>query len=690
MKTIHVVSNSHIDPVWLWNKYEGIDEVINTFSSVCDRLDENPDLKFSGSSISFYKWVLDYSPELFEKIKKHIASGQWEVVGGWLVEQDANLPLSSSFINSAKISRDFMKEYLNTDTEIGYSPDTFGHPASLPELLHDTGFKYYIFTRPGDHEKTDLPSNLFYWEHNGKRILCYRLKYHYTSGWNSSKESYVERFNDESFYVNDLACYLFGMGDHGGGPTKEEIKTIKEIQAETKDIDIKFSTCEEFFKVAEKLDNIPVYKGDLHYHAIGCYSVNRNIKDGIRKSERSLELTERIYNNLGKNVDLEDLWEKTIFNEFHDIMPGSCSPEAATQSVNELGGIQDASEMLAYRALKTISQQIPIVCKQGEFRIYNSLPFPVSGPFEIESFMYFREGAPFKRNDGTVIDIQEIKASVDCVSRRWIFSDTIPAKSMASYYFDSDAPAFMKEDLYINWADGNKIEKNNIAINKDNNILINNKNITKSPLKLAVIKDSSDTWSHDIPGYNEGIEGYFELASSSISNDNICDSIITNWKYKNSTATFKFNIYKDFDYIDLDLNIRWNEDFKVLKLQFEDNNEVKSIIVQGAGAAIEKTTNKCEEPLHGWIKFNNLAICQNGAFAFDKQDNTVGITLVRSSLYGWHHPWKLNHKSPLNYTDVGEHKFKFRILNKENISVEEIERMSKIFFEPFQVLRENK
>ena len=85
---IYLVANSHIDPVWLWDKYEGIDEVINTFRSACDRLDEYPFLKFSASSIQFYKWVKEFAPDVFERIKRHVASGRWEITGGWLIETD--------------------------------------------------------------------------------------------------------------------------------------------------------------------------------------------------------------------------------------------------------------------------------------------------------------------------------------------------------------------------------------------------------------------------------------------------------------------------------------------------------------------------------------------------------------------------------------------------------------------------
>ena len=688
MKTVYIVSNSHIDPVWLWNKYEGIDEVINTFRSACDRLDENPDLHFSASSITFYKWVLEYAPDLFERIKKHVASGQWEIVGAWLVEGDCNLPLSESFYKSAEISRKFMKEHFGVDTDVAYSPDTFGHPAALPEALVDTGFKYYVFCRPSEHENSSLPSNLFYWEHNNKKILCYRLKYHYMLGWNMSIEDTESKIDDESMYVNDVACLFIGMGDHGGGPTKKEIQVIKELQKKRTDINIVFATCEEFFAAAEKIPNIPTVTGDLHYHAIGCYSVNRKLKEAIRNNERALGYTQRIFDNNNTDVNLDDLWESTIFNEFHDIMPGSCDPDAADQAMRELASVQNTLDIMTYGETKKLSRKLPVICSQGEFRIYNSLPFDVTGPFEIESFMYYREGALFKKYDGTVIPIQEITPSVYCSNRRWMFTDTIPAKSMASYYFDSEDDSRFGQDKRFSFEEGSKIAGFGKEVSNLNASI--EKPLFKSSIELEVLNDESDTWSHGIPAYDYGTAGKFETKSVTTKEGEIASFLNTKMEFGNSRAEMIFKIYKGMPFIDLDINIRWNEDFKVLKLNLEPNAEFNEVLIQGAGGAIPKKTNFKEEPLHGWLVCGDLGICQTGAFAYDRKDGKICITLVRSCLYGWDISCEPDKNGHLNYTDVGEHKFKMRLFQGSDLSLETMNKNLASFIEPFSVIRENK
>ncbi|MBO4548803.1 MAG: alpha-mannosidase, partial [Abditibacteriota bacterium] len=555
MKTLCMIANSHIDPVWLWDKYEGIDEVINTFRSACDRLDENPDLRFTASSVMFYKWTKELAPDVFARIKKHVAEGRWEAVGRWLVEHDVNLPLLESFDNSIRISTEFTRREFGETSPVAYSPDTFGHPATLPEILWDRGFRYYVFCRPGIHEKT-LPSNLFWWESGGKRILCLRLKYHYCQGRNPDVSRIREVMNDHDIYFGDAGCYFFGVGDHGGGPSKEEIAAYMKLKEESKDVRIRFATCLEFFREAEKAPDIPTVTGDLHMHAIGCYSVNRMLKEGVRNSERALSYTGRMLEAAGMKRDLSPLWETVVFNEFHDILPGSCSPAAARQAAMELSRVRSEAMDTAYTAAKKLSRQIPVRCREGEFRIFNSLPFPVKGPFEVESFMYYREGAPFVRQDGSEVPVQLITPSVYCANRRWLFTDEIPARSMACYAFDSSRRTERSEDFRFSEGDGvslGSMEARGLNIYKDGQPLF------AAPLSLTVYKDESDTWSHGIDGYHYGTDGGFALKSVTRREGRLASFVLCRLAYGTSEAEVLFTLYRDLPYADVGIHVNWNE-----------------------------------------------------------------------------------------------------------------------------------
>lgn len=690
-KRVFLVANSHIDPVWLWDKYEGIDEVVNTFRSACDRLDEYPDLKFTASSTSFYKWVEQFAPDVFQRITAHVKSGRWEIVGGWLIEPDCNLPTAKSFYKSAELSQRYIGEKFGVDVPIAYLPDSFGHAAPLPKILAETGYKYYIFQRPNASEKDDLPNDLFYWEFEGHRVLCYRLKYAYTQGREFHIEWAHDAFNDADFMSNGLGCYLFGVGDHGGGPTKFEIESLQKSIKEFTDPVLSFSTCLEFFQAAEKLPNIPVYSGDLHMHAIGCYSVNRSLKQSIRSAERQLEYTARVMDAAGvpENGRLDAYWEKVIFNQFHDIMPGSCAPSAAAQVLNEVGGVLADTGDTSYAMLKKISGKTPVKCPQGEFRIFNSLDHAVTGPFEIESFLYYPPNAQFKNGDGNPIGLQETTPSVSCFTRRGLFVDTIPAKSSKAYYFDTDSynPTVENDNFFL--TEGTQVDSKSYVLEAPGQIVekSSGRPVFASPLKLGIIRDTSDTWSHKLRGYGEADE-YIPMVSSAIRQGSVASILHSRHAACNSEVNMTFVAYEDLPYVDLDILVHWGEKQSILKMEIQPNGGIESLRVQGPGAPIVKKTDKAEEPLHGWMLADDLGIIQDGAFAFDRWDDKLRITLVRSSLYGYDGADPFDPMGPLNHTDIGEHRFHMRLIRREGLTPADMDRMCADFLEPFYVLRE--
>ncbi len=679
-KQVCVVANSHIDPVWLWDKFEGIDEVVNTFRSACDRLDEYPELRFTASSTCFYRWVEDLAPEVFARVKAHVASGRWEVAGAWWVENDVNLPLADSFRASVRLSRPYLQERLGVEPDVAFSPDTFGHPAVLPSLLRESGFGYYLFCRPSAQEKPNLPRDLFWWEHEAARVLCYRLKHHYTQ----QADFGAERFEQAVDEAGDLSCFFFGMGDHGGGPTIQETEAVRSVMARRKDVDIRFTTLREFFALAERTEGLPVVAGDLHMHAVGCYSVNRGLKEGVRQAERTLAFAERAMSMAGTSPGgLDTLWERVLLNEFHDILPGSCSPDAARQARDELGGVRGRAEEAAYGALKALSRRTPVGCREGEFRIVNTLPYPVTGPFEIESFLYFRAGARFQAADGREVPLQVITPSVTCANHRWLFVDTIPGQSMARYRFDVDAPSG-RDDSDPRFASGERIALGGRAVTAPGIA----PGFWKGAIRLGVVQDSSDTWSHGVRGYGEAANA-FQATESSVCEGPLASYLLVRQAYRNSTADLLFTVYRDLPFVDLRVDVSWQERQAILKLEIPAPEPFDAFLAQGAGFAIEKRTDGAEEPLHGWLLAGGLALLQDGAFAFDRTGDRLRVTLVRSSYYGFHDPWELDRKGPLNPTDLGLHTFRFRFMKGCGLGAPEMDRALAAFVEPFKVVREN-
>lgn len=702
---IHLVANSHIDPVWLWDKYEGVDEVLNTFRSAADRLDEYPDLRFTAGSIQFYEWVRDYDSELFDRIVRHARNGRWEIIGGFWIEPDTNLPSRSSFEMHRRLSDDFTSNYrLPATSTVAYVPDTFGHPADLPAILADLGFESFIFCRPGLHEKPDLPAGLFYWEYAGARVLAYRLKYHYLQPQPDGNEAQIrDRLSDPEIAEAQASAFFFGMGDHGGGPTIREIEFYRRYMAETSS-DIRFSTCAEFFRAAREVPDIPTYTGDLHMHAVGCYSVMRDIKSSLRTAERNLSRCARIVQQTGRDgtgpdggeAAVRSAWKRVVFNEFHDILPGSCAPRAAANALDEIAEANGSARDVAYAGMKRASRAIGTECMSGEFRIYNSLSRPVTVPLAVESFHYYRQGAPFKSVSGGTLEIQEVLPSVRAVNRRWTFVDTLPAAGFKRYYFDDDCadPPARPSTPWPHFEPGDSIETDRGHVGSDG-VSYGGTGGGRVRLSWLVLRDASDTWGHGVRSYND-VAGSLSLLRSAVSVGPVVRSLRQLFTWKSSSMEVVWSAYRRIPGVYVDITVRWAEVKNILKMELADDAFSDSTFeMQGAYGPIDRAAAGDEVPLHGWIRAKRgdnragCALLQDGAFAADCAPGRLRITLVRSCHYAHHDPFPLSDSDPARFTDQGTHTFSMLLLPESMETPTELDERHEELVEDFSVIRES-
>src|ERR1700721_754380 len=182
-KVIHIIGYSHVDAAWLWPWRDGSDTVLTTFRSALNRMRETPAFCYTHSSSAHYRWAERADPDMFSEIKQRIREGRWEVVGGWPVEPDCNIPATESFVRHALYGKAYCQSALGAEVRIGFNPDSFGHAAGLPTILKRAGYGYYVFMRPQEHEM-NLPL-LFWWEGaDGSRVLTLRIWHSYAAGPN--------------------------------------------------------------------------------------------------------------------------------------------------------------------------------------------------------------------------------------------------------------------------------------------------------------------------------------------------------------------------------------------------------------------------------------------------------------------------------------------------------------------------
>ena len=330
---IHCVGHAHIDMNWQWGWPETVATVCDTFTTVLKLMDEIPEFRFSQSQAAVYKILQDYRPDILEQVKEKVKEGRWEVTANHWVEGDKNLIRGEGLTRHLLYSAAYMNELFGldpSDMPVEWAPDTFGHSLMVPAYLNAGGIKYSYLHRPGHMLKQKYKA--FWWKSPDNSKVLVR---------NDCSEGYNGIISPEiSHKMLDFVketqghdyMFVYGVGDHGGGPTRCDLKKIEDMSKWPIFPDIKFSSAKVFFEQLESecAEHLPVVDHELNVEFTGCYTSQSQIKKANRVSENRLYDTELAAVLAWKSCDygypnskIEKSWKNCLFNHFHDILPGS-------------------------------------------------------------------------------------------------------------------------------------------------------------------------------------------------------------------------------------------------------------------------------------------------------------------------------------------------------------------------------
>jgi alpha-mannosidase len=227
--TLFLDANAHIDAAWLWRERETVQVCRNTFSSVMNMFASRPDFTYTQSSAAYYDWIERTDPALFEKIKAKVSEGRWEVIGGMWVEPDCNLPSGDSWARHLLYAKRYFRSKLGADVKIGWNPDSFGYNGNIPQLYRNAGIDAFITQKIGWNATNVFPHRVFYWEaQDGSRILTY-FPFDYVNEVDDPFRlvDWMRQFEAGSGFTKMMV--LFGVGDHGGGPSLAMLARLKRI-----------------------------------------------------------------------------------------------------------------------------------------------------------------------------------------------------------------------------------------------------------------------------------------------------------------------------------------------------------------------------------------------------------------------------------------------------------------------------
>jgi len=694
-RTLHMIGNSHIDPVWLWQWQEGYQEVRATFRSALERMKEYPEFIFTSDSAAYYAWVEEIDPAMFEEIRQRVAEGRWEITGGWWVEPDCNLPSGESFVRQALYSQRFFESRFGRIATVGYNVDPFGHNAMLPQLLRRSGMDAYVFMRPGPHEKT-LPGPLFWWESpDGSRVLAYRLPHEYCSpredlGYHLDKS--IAQLPPEWL---EMMCF-YGVGDHGGGPTRENLESIRRLSGVGTMPRLEHSTPDRFFDTvrAAGSDDLPIVRDDLQHHAVGCYSAHSGIKRWNRRAESQLGTAEAwaavasaVAGQAYRAGELAHAWKQVLFNQFHDILAGTAIEPAYDEARDQLGEATAIAARERNLALQSISRRIdlPFVAGSAPIVVFNPHPWPVRTTVELEF-------GGLKATDGVVDDANrpvsmqptQSYATVSAWRSRIALDAELPALGYRTYRVmpDTDRPSegavratpttLENEHLRVELDPASGRLVHLVVLGPDGAPLVDVADPSRP--HAVVVDDTSDTWGHRRLAYRDEI-GAFEATAVSLVEFGPARAILrVESRFGDSRLTEDHVLAAGDTALEVRVILDWREPSRLLKLRYPTRIEATTATYEIPYGTIERPANGEEEPGQRWVDLSGrvagaegegtfgLAVLNDAKYGFDVVDGSIGVTAVRSPIYAHHEPAVPRPGVRYSYQDIGIQRFRLALV----------------------------
>ncbi|TDD71649.1 alpha-mannosidase [Jiangella aurantiaca] len=325
--------HAHIDSAWLWPVRETIRKCARTFSNVVALMDDDSDLVFACSSAQQLAWVKEFYPELFGRIRKKVAAGQFVPVGGMWVEADTNLPGGEALVRQFVEGKTFFAEEFGIDCQEVWLPDSFGYSGALPQIAVDAGARWFLGQKMAWNQTNPMPHHTFWWEGiDGSRIFTHAPPVDtYNSDLSGAQLAHAQRNYREKGH-GTISLVPFGWGDGGGGPTREMLAAAHRLRSLEGSPTVRMGAPSTFFERAQaELTDPAVWVGEMYleFHR-GTYTSQANTKRGNRRSEhllREAELwaaTATVRRGVPYPYDrLRRSWQNVLLLQFHDILPGS-------------------------------------------------------------------------------------------------------------------------------------------------------------------------------------------------------------------------------------------------------------------------------------------------------------------------------------------------------------------------------
>ena len=694
MKEVHMICNAHIDPIWQWDWQEGVSAVLSTFQSAVN-LAERFDYIFCHNEVTVYKYVEEYAPALFQQIKELVAQGKWHIMGGWYLQPDCNMPSGESFVRQILEGKRYFKEKFGKEPTTAINFDPFGHTVGLVQIIKKCGQDSYIFMRPGSHEMT-YPSDQFIWRGLDGSEIKANHAYRYGSPLGLAADRMKQR---SAMQPQDTVCVLWGVGNHGGGPSAKDLADIEDLMREGENRYI-HSTPERFFSLIHPTD---VVDTSLRISMPGCYTSMAKIKRLHALLESELWLTEKMLTvawasgalSAYPEEKMHEVVQDLLNAEFHDVLPGTCILSGEENGLKLLNhGLLEAERLKTRAYFALCAAQSPALEGEYPILVFNPHPYPLKTNVECE-FMLADQNwddtlkSTFRITDeqGNPLPLQQIKEesnlNLDWRKRIIFEAELAPLQLSRFRVYTELAPKQKTQPLdALVFDDGRK----HVEIDKRTGLLksyrIDGVSYLQDAFLPVMLQDNADPWGmgeeqlkrlgHDESPFTLSQHpcGVFEYLQSVevIEDGPLCLAVEAFFEKEQTRARIGYKIYKNNDYVDVDVSLFFGNVDKIVKLKLPFGKQGR-LVGQTAFGTEPLFTDARENVAHRFVAMEYedgkcLAVMNTNTYGSHFENGALYLSLVRGAGYCVH-PIKARQFIPDNRyikrMDQGESCFSFRI-----------------------------
>jgi alpha-mannosidase len=665
--TVRLVGNAHIDMAWLWPWTETVGVVRDTFSTALQLMNEYPGFIYTQSSVQDYQWLHDKYPAEFQEIQKRVREGRWELVGGMWVEPDLNMPDGESLVRQVLVGNRFLQQHFGRQANIGWNPDSFGYTWQLPQIYKRSGFDSFVTQKISWNDTTVFPYRLFWWQSpDGSKVLTY-----FPHTYNGSTEP-VGLANDIAVYVPSThlpeIMQLYGVGDHGGGPTRQELdEAVRLENPSTVFPKAEFSTARGFFDDVERsLDSgslkLPTWNNELYleYHR-GCYTTQSETKKQIRHNEEQLEDAEKFaalsfltVKHPYSNTQFEGIWKKVLFDDFHDIMPGSGVGNNYVEALRNLNEASLESGKILDDSLNSLTANIDTEGAGVPFVIFNPLSWERTEPVTV----VVQTPPPGRQLEATDAEGKPLLSQVISVNsatqrtRLQVMVKRVPSLGYAVIHVLPVTHVLpVVSSLKVN---GTTIENEFLRMQIDPKTGCVTSLVNKADNRETVapggcgnllqtfvdLPPKQDAWEIEFDGKSWDLKQPEEVKVVENGPERVVVRI-TN-KFQSSDFVRDIVVHPDVPRIDVHMKVNWRESHILLKVGFPVNVHATKATFEIPYGTIERATTRdtpaeraqFEVPAERWGDISDASqgftLLNASKYGYDAKGNVIRLSLLRS------------------------------------------------------------